>query len=464
MQGNVLGQSGGGLKIDEIIKEYQVVSGGNVNVGDFVKYIEEIKEETINDLKVNTNLSIKNKCNIAILSVVQLSPTKIFIICKDFIDSGVYGIICTIDNEVIKLNSTTQLNIKAEDNFRISATLLEENKIFIVSSYTSSSYHYIYGTICTIEDDIVTQGENSRIVYDTYILHSLEVIQLSSNRVFVTFSYHISSSSDSYYMESIICTISGTTINKGTVTRLYHGYNTGEHLSTVCISSTKVFIAFTSELTNEYLYGMICIVSNESETITVKSPQTLSRGQWSGGYIKAILIDDNKIFIKHSSSTNYLLYGMICTVSESTNIIIKNSDTQLETSRNTGKYQNNVIKLPSNRLFITYNNENGKLNGMICTINSNAITINSIENLSKGENSGRNSVSILLSLNKISIVYYSTSSSSASDHILTAMVCTNGEINQGVKQLQNTTDEILGIAKTTGKENEIVQVYVRKTQ
>lgn len=43
MQGNILGQTGGGLKINGIIEEYKVISGGNVRVGDFVKYINNYR-------------------------------------------------------------------------------------------------------------------------------------------------------------------------------------------------------------------------------------------------------------------------------------------------------------------------------------------------------------------------------------------------------------------------------------
>lgn len=39
MQGNVLGQTSGGLKINGIIEEYKVASGGNIRAGDFVKFI-----------------------------------------------------------------------------------------------------------------------------------------------------------------------------------------------------------------------------------------------------------------------------------------------------------------------------------------------------------------------------------------------------------------------------------------
>lgn len=44
MQGNVLGQLGGGIKINGIIEEYKVASGENVRVGEFVKYINNYRK------------------------------------------------------------------------------------------------------------------------------------------------------------------------------------------------------------------------------------------------------------------------------------------------------------------------------------------------------------------------------------------------------------------------------------
>lgn len=43
MQGNVLGQAGANLKINGIIEEYKVASGGNIRGGDFVKFIDNYR-------------------------------------------------------------------------------------------------------------------------------------------------------------------------------------------------------------------------------------------------------------------------------------------------------------------------------------------------------------------------------------------------------------------------------------
>lgn len=45
MQGNILGQTGGGLKINGIIEEYKVASGGNVRAGDFVKFVNTYRNK-----------------------------------------------------------------------------------------------------------------------------------------------------------------------------------------------------------------------------------------------------------------------------------------------------------------------------------------------------------------------------------------------------------------------------------
>lgn len=94
MQGNVFGQSGGGLKIDELIEEYKVASGGNVSVGDFVKFIE--KYNTGNDTKLTARYNAGE-----IISAVALLSNKVFIAFGYNTGSGFFGVVCTINDNTI---------------------------------------------------------------------------------------------------------------------------------------------------------------------------------------------------------------------------------------------------------------------------------------------------------------------------------------------------------------------------
>lgn len=94
MQGNVLGQSGSGLKIDELIKEYKVASGGNVSAGDFVKFVEKY------NLGTDTRLTSRSSTG-EIISAVVLSSSKVFIAFAYNTGSGFFGVVCTINGNTI---------------------------------------------------------------------------------------------------------------------------------------------------------------------------------------------------------------------------------------------------------------------------------------------------------------------------------------------------------------------------
>lgn len=105
MQGNIFGQSGGGLKMNEIIKSYQIASGGNVNAGDFVKFIEKTK----------------------------------------------------VENEVSLMAGSYSPSSVSSGKFYVSgATVLSESKVFILYNISSSSSNYYYGVICNINETIIT--------------------------------------------------------------------------------------------------------------------------------------------------------------------------------------------------------------------------------------------------------------------------------------------------------------------
>ena len=69
MQGNVLGQAGGRIKINAIIEEYKVASGENVRTGDFVQYINEAS----NQQKQLSNSTDSGSC----IQAVKISDNKV---------------------------------------------------------------------------------------------------------------------------------------------------------------------------------------------------------------------------------------------------------------------------------------------------------------------------------------------------------------------------------------------------
>lgn len=147
-----IGLSKKGMDIDGIIEEYKVASDGNINAGDFVKFINnyEIPEGTENAL---------------------------------YSQNG-YG-------------------------FGTSAVILSPEKVFIAYSNGSDTYYRLYGMVCTISNDIITSGTHTTLSTQQYSGHVLSVVKLSEDKVFIAHS-----SGSNYNTYGIVCTINGTTITK----------------------------------------------------------------------------------------------------------------------------------------------------------------------------------------------------------------------------------------------------------
>lgn len=441
MQGNVFGQSGGGFKIDELIEDYKVASGGNVNVGDFVKFIEEynITEGTI----TNINSTKYYGWNI---SVVPLSNDKVFIAHSSGGPQSsyyLYGVICTINETNITAGVDTRLYNLTNCGRYYSIVRLTSDKVFI--AYGTS----LYVMICTINGTTITVESNTSL--GTTFKSEVYCIELTSDKVFIAYNY--SSNSSSYYLYGIVCTISGTTVTMGKYTGITSKFSP-QKLEVKVLSSNKIFIIGNDDIFY-YLYGVVCTI--DGTTVTAGSTTVLSHSEISIPHV--LQLSENKVFASYTHNTNSYIYGIVCTIDETT--ITKGTETQLSNISFNKRYANcEAVKLSNNKVFIVYTtSENKDFNGMICNIDNLAITIKVNNNLNVTSQGTSGDISmIILSNNKIFITYGYDSYT-----YLYGVICTIDE-TIGVKQLENLIDKLFGLANTSGTENEMVQVYVPNVQ
>jgi len=133
------------------------------------------------------------------------------------------------------------------------------------------------------------------------------------------------------------------------------------------LSATKALIIY-STTTDYLLYGMVCTISGT--TITAGTAVQLSSVEYSGYYMKAVALSETKVFIAFSNSSSFYLYGMVCTISGTS--ITVNSTKQLSSTLQTANYVD-VEVLNSSTVFI-YHNLSNKPYGMVCTISGTTIT------------------------------------------------------------------------------------------
>lgn len=427
---------GGGLSIDGIIEEY--VAGGEISAGGFVKFVNELEEIPGNGVEAGTDIQLYSfirTMNIDI-SAIALSDNKVFIAYSDSENNtyGLYGIVCTINDNSITKGTSTKLNTAANGN-KISAVALSENKVVIFSHQGNGNY--LWGTICTISGMTITVEKATQLSTESAGTNITAVVLSETKVVIITKK-----------LNGIVCTISGTTISKGTDNELGTEFSAG---SITKLSDTKIVIIGYGDY-GYGLYGVACTINGTK--ITAGTTIQLDS---QGGPGNVVALSDTKVFIAYRHTNNkYYLYAMVCTISGTS--ITKKINTQLSTEEYSGTNLS-ILALSSNKVFIVhgYNLDNNFLYGLVCTITDTAI-ITGIDTQLTTKIQSAGMVSAVLLSNTNAFVAYKTDSKS--DNYLHGVLCSFGTMMLKAKALQASTDEIGGIAKTSVTSGQPVQVVV----
>lgn len=447
MQGNVFGQSGGSAKINGIIEEYKVANGGNVNAGDFVKFVndysnlDEIEETELSSIDFSGS----------IISATVLSDNRVFI-AHGNPRNYLYGMICTIVEGKIVVGSDTQIAPVNNAGY-IVVTALSEDKVFIAHSRSvssSSTVSALYGIVCTIDGTTITAGVDTemRLSNNDY---ECEVTRLSNDKVFIVcYCYETS-----YFLYGIVCTVDGTTITIGTKTILNNG-SIAKANSILTLSSDKVFITY-GNTTYYRTYGMICTVL---ETTITKDSDTFLTQETKSTIGKAVLLDENKIFLLYIGEVNgeSYFYGKVCMINEGE--INKGIGIQLSTqSKISANFS--VEKIENNEIFVAYtvtSDDSRPLYGMTCKIEEEDIIPNSDICISRAKYAG-SSPCVVTNNNSNVLITYCINDKEATGHNYQLYGITLNYFSSFVKAILEKTELINGIAKTSGRTGEIIKAY-----
>lgn len=326
---------------------------------------------------------------------------------------------------------TTLLSENSDMRY-FSVALLNNNKIFI-------SYHLsnnLYGAICTFNGDTVVKGTSVLLISgSSSSWNESLVVALDENTIFIL-------NNRSYY-SGMICTINGDLIDVGTNTVLYNKKNWEIRDSNILLklNQNKVFFIHPSDSTNWYLNGMVCTISGN--LISVVIDKTISTSKGSQANSSACVINEDKVFIAHQGNDTYRTLKAEIVNINATSIISYSKE--LLGSYN--GYCISVSKFDENKIFITYEPSNGDyLNGAVCTIEGNSITMGISTNLISKERVYVNVQTFTLNKNKVFVTHRTDST----DKYLNATVCmiNNEEISVGEDiNLITTSNEPSGTAR-----------------
>lgn len=222
-----------------------------------------------------------------------------------------YGMVVTVDGTT--LTKGTDTLIVSNDyypGYCISACLLHDGNVFIAHGHGGTSNLKLYGIVCTISGKTITKGTDTVIIDANYSGEDIAACTLTNGNVFI--AHNIGGNNN---LGGIVCKISGTTITAGSNTTISTTKYTGQGLSVVPLPNQKVFIAYRRNNSPTYLNGVVCSISDT--TITKGTEKNLNTSDFTGGTPKAVLLPNGIIFISHMYSTSSFLYAQIFSIDES---------------------------------------------------------------------------------------------------------------------------------------------------
>lgn len=440
------GQKASGININGIIKDYYAYAGENISAGDLVEYINGIAGQTSYGTSSDTQLSNVEKTAFKMSSVV-LDDNRVFIAHSHTNNTYyLYGIVIKIEGSQITMGTDTIILSENYSGYVPSATVLEDGKVFITTRMSSANT-YLYAIVCTITDMTITAGNMTQISSCTYGYSNAKTLLLPDGKVFVAHSH-----GKYYYLYGIVCSISGTTITKGTDTEIKSVDNSGYYVSILLLEDGKVFLTYHIGSSSHLLEGMICSVSGT--TIITNTATQLNTTADSAFAISTALLEYNKVFVSHRVN-NYTLYGMICTINGTT--ITKGTDTLIKQNTDTDTVisYSSALTLPSGNILVIYNYNGYYLYSVICCVSNTTITLLNSKQLNDDSYSGFLAEAILLN-NKIIIPhsmnssYYLYAQIFCEDEINNVLTNEIVDVSYETQVRKTTTSKFDGIAKTSG--------------
>lgn len=275
----------------------------------------------------------------------------------------------------------------------VSAVAISDNKIFIAHRDSSTSY-YLNAVVCTITGAEITAGADTTLSTASSSSYALSTLLLSNGNVLVIHR----SDKTNYYLNAMVCTVSGTTITKGSDYTIgntkYNGYYKP---SATLLTDGKVFVTFGNDDEIPSTYGAVCTISGTS--ISTGTKVTLSSSSYSGMSNSTIRLNDGSVFIAHRSSGDYYLRAMVCTVS-GTSITIANT-TNLSTGDNTGVNLSTTL-LPNGKVFLVHGK--GYLDARVVTASTSSISSGTALDLTSYSDSVRTIDTMCINSSKVLVV------------------------------------------------------------
>ena len=446
---------GGGdssFDIHGIIKSYKAYSG-TISANTFVQFVNETSPTTYTEKTINSTSGTGER-----ISATKCGTNDVIIFhsSESSESATLKAVVCQISSSSsnITVGSDTVISSNTGTGSKFSATQLYGSTIFVAYSSSNTNY-YLRGIVCTVSGTTITVGTATALADTQYYGSLIKVANLSSSssdlKVFI--SHSGTPGTNSYALKGLVCTISGTTITKGTDTNLTTNYKrTG---SIAPLSSTKVLIKCDSGDSNYYLAGLVCTISGT--TISIGTKTTLVNANTNTAYCGSVAkISSTKGFFIHGSNgsrSDAQLKAIVCTISGTT--ITTGSDTTISSTGGSIGEKSSVTYLASSTVNIAHQSDY-VIKGLVlasCTVSGTSISSISDTILDNSSYAGETtSIVPVTSSDRPFVVHSGYATKFLSSYLR--------DISQVTTKIKTSTTKIDGITKTQATTSTSGQIYV----
>lgn len=432
----------GGLEINGIIEDYYVYAGKNVSAGDFVEFINGVSSSTTE--KSNSNVFTTTSTYNGYFTACLLDENTLVVAFQNLGD-GVkgYATVGKVSNSVITFGEKYLFcSLRTEE---LDICKISEDKVAIsyTSNYkTTAIIATISGTVMTFGSALsIGGGSASSTERDT------QIITTEENRLLLTWTYSVISTSSSYGMKACILTVSGTgnTITKSTIFTVE--VNSHNDLSLVKLSNNSAFLAYRDYASTNAEARILTI----SGTSVTSNTEYIIKENCSTQDLVASLISDNKLLIVLATNEDKVGIAIVATV-DGTSISI---GTEYVFNSNSTLRQMSNCKVVKNKAFISFVDIGNSYYGtcIIATVSLNSIVFGN--NYVFNEAYSLHTIAIRNNDNSVFVVYSNSGNSNYGEikmlNIDNAEISDNVIFNEYELQVQPATSvPCIGIAKSSG--------------
>ncbi len=402
-----------------------------------MRFLNDYKNlNTINDMSIMTNTNILSS-----MSATALSDTKVFITYLN--NNYLHGAVCNLDGTSIVLGTATKLCTLTSINIT-STVKLNDSKVFIGFAKTGNVYYY--GLVCSVSGNTITAGNQVLISESSSSVTRLSIVALAEDKICFSYYWY---SAGTYHIYSVICTIKNLSITIGEKTLISNVGNSIYNLVTVALNNSKIAMLYSYKT---YIVINICEVSEKN---IVELGFSLSDFATDVGvhFLSATALNENSVFTTFDYSSDRYLYGKVFKISGST--ITKGVDTQLSTANFSASLERDcsILRIDESTVNVFHNyNSSQYLYSLLCTISETTITKKNDVQLSSVPKSGLYITAMALSEKDVFVLH-----SDGSLYGLAGII-TDYLITKLAKTITSSTEQINGVAITSGQAGETVSV------